>query len=316
MPRFLGDSALLNPQQLARKNISKKKVPVWRFPSQIERSYVSNISLLVKQWRNQMVEFIFPQIDDLNQQASFQRPPGSTNVKIDSVRIDDWSDQLDELMKTYNIQIGLDEIRATQELNFTAREVSQFNTKQWFKITNGVIGIPLLQSEPWLESTINSFTKENVALITDLQETTVQRINTTVNRGIKQGLRNKTMKKQLLNGTDLKKGVFKKTQTRAALIARDQIGKLNGQLTQLRQTGVGISRYIWMDVNDSRVRKKHGAMDNRLCRWSDSSVYSNDGGKTWLQRSGIGGVDLHPGQDYQCRCFASPDFSTISLENI
>jgi hypothetical protein len=44
-------------------------------------------------------------------------------------------------------------------------------------------------------------------------------------------------------------------------------------------------------------------MDEGLCRWDDSSVYSDDGGKTWKPRP-AGAVRLHPGEDYQCRCCA------------
>ena len=312
MLRFVGNSALLNSRQIIKKK-TKKKVPVWKYPNQIEREYLTNLFLLINQWKNRMVDYIFPYIDDFVQESSFQRPPESNKVKIDSDRLDDWSDKLDNLIKAYSFQISLEETKAVQELNFTGREISNFNIKQWFKVSNSVLGIPLLQNEPYLESTINSFVKENISLIKNLKDTTVQQIDTTINRGIKQGLRHETIKKKLLKGTDLEKGVFKKVSSRAALIARDQVSKLNGQLTQLRQTGVGISLYTWVDVNDERVRKKHANMDGRLCKWSDASVFSLDGGTTWLSRSSIGGVELHPGQDYQCRCYAEPNFETLDL---
>ena len=44
-------------------------------------------------------------------------------------------------------------------------------------------------------------------------------------------------------------------------------------------------------------------MDGGLCRWDDSSVYSDDGGKTWKPRPG-GAAQLHPGIDLRCRCRA------------
>ena len=43
-----------------------------------------------------------------------------------------------------------------------------------------------------------------------------------------------------------------------------------------------------------------------LCKWSDPTVYSDDNGVTWKKRSAIGGVELHAGKDYQCRCNALP----------
>jgi len=315
MKRFMNNTSILNSHQI-KKRISNKKIPAWRYPNQIERDYLVNLMLLVKQWKNKMINYIFPYIDELNNESSIQRPVEANKVKSDSIRFDDWADKLNNIIKAYSLQVNLNEVKATQQLNFTAHEVSNFNVNQWFKVTNSILGVPLIQTEPYFETTVKSFTNENISLITNLKDTTVQQIDTTINRGIKQGLRNETIKKKLLNGTDLEKGVFKKVETRAALIARDQVGKLNGQLTQLRQTGVGISQYTWRDVNDERVRKKHNAMDGRLCKWNDSSVYSPDGGKTWLQRGSIGGVELHPGQDYRCRCYAEPNFETIGLDNI
>lgn len=44
-------------------------------------------------------------------------------------------------------------------------------------------------------------------------------------------------------------------------------------------------------------------MNGLLCSWNDSAVYSEDGGKTWIDRP-YGAVLLHPGDDYQCRCTA------------
>jgi hypothetical protein len=75
--------------------------------------------------------------------------------------------------------------------------------------------------------------------------------------------------------------------------------------------------YIWETSGDERVRgtpkeeggiypnarPSHYAMDSLLCRWDDSSVYSEDGGRTWIDRP-PGAVLLHPGDDYQCRCTA------------
>ena len=173
------------------------------------------------------------------------------------------------------------------------------------------MGIPLFQTEPWLDDTIKGFTKENIDLITNLRDSTVKDVDTIINRGVKQGLRKETIRKQILEGTDLKPGRFRKTRTRAQLIARDQIDKLNGQLTKNRQTGVGISRYIWRTLIDEKVRTSHRAMEGMLCRWDDATVYSVDNGKTWLQRSSIGGVEQHPGQDYQCRCYGEADFRTL-----
>lgn len=106
---------------------------------------------------------------------------------------------------------------------------------------------------------------------------------------------------------------------RAKLIARDQTSKLTAALNQHRQMAVGIETYIWETVRDERVvgnptgisptgNSKHGDhyhMRGQLCRWDDPTVYSPDNGVTWKARPREWS-QRHPGEDIQCRCFASP----------
>jgi len=287
----------------------RKKVPVWRYPNTIERSYLTDLTQLVKKWKKSAIDIVIPQISGLILAADI--------LIIDSVfaaNIDDWVDDLNALMEAFKGSISINEQVAVSELMFTAEQMNTFNAKQWAKVTKGVLGVPLLQAEPWLQPILKGFTKENLDLIQALENQTFKDVSTVVNRGIKEGKSYVTIKNELL-GTKLEKGVFNKVETRAQLIARDQIGKLNGQLTKTRQTEVGISRYFWRDSADQRVRSSHSLMDGLLCNWEDSTVYSADDGKTWISRPS-GAVLLHPGQDYQCRCASEPDFRTISLENV
>lgn len=55
-----------------------------------------------------------------------------------------------------------------------------------------------------------------------------------------------------------------------------------------------------------RERDSHSALNGMLCKYSDPTVYSDDGGKTWKKRSTIGAFIGKPGEDYQCRCLALP----------
>ena len=64
---------------------------------------------------------------------------------------------------------------------------------------------------------------------------------------------------------------------------------------------IGLDMYVWSTAFDDRVRDSHALMEGLLCRWDDASVCSYDGGKTWVERP-AGAVELHPGQDIQCRC--------------
>lgn len=96
------------------------------------------------------------------------------------------------------------------------------------------------------------------------------------------------------------------TMNRAKFIARDQTAKLNAAIVKDRNEKLGIKTYIWVGAGDNRERKNHRVMNGKLCRFDDPTVYSDDDGVTWKKRKSIGGVELHPGEDYQCRCGAAP----------
>lgn len=73
--------------------------------------------------------------------------------------------------------------------------------------------------------------------------------------------------------------------TRARLIARDQVSKATGELNKLRQREVGVSRYRWTS-GDERVRPDHEANSGKVFEWSSPPSTG------------------HPGEDVQCRCTA------------
>ena len=72
-------------------------------------------------------------------------------------------------------------------------------------------------------------------------------------------------------------------------IVRDQTNKTIGQLTQLRQTQIGIQSYQWLTSQDERVRPTHIRNSGLVFDWSNPPP-----------------VTGHPGHDIQCRCTAIP----------
>jgi hypothetical protein len=112
---------------------------------------------------------------------------------------------------------------------------------------------------------------------------------------------------------------------KAAFLARDMVGKLNGEIERQLQMSVGIDGYFWQTMADERVRGKpggvyaetipsHWAMESKVCKWSDVSVVSLDYGRTWVPRS-ANMPFKHPGEDWLCRCSGAP-FSLSLLHEI
>lgn len=77
-------------------------------------------------------------------------------------------------------------------------------------------------------------------------------------------------------------------RSRARLIARDQLSTLNQQLTQERQTALGVEEYQWVTALDERVRPDHQERHGKTFRWDSPPS------------------DGHPGRPINCRCVARP----------
>lgn len=125
----------------------------------------------------------------------------------------------------------------------------------------------------------------NVALIKSIPTQYLDSIRETVNKAFAAGERFESVAKRIEHVGDV-------TTSRAKVIARDQTAKITSSFNEIRQVSVGITEYDWSTSNDERVRPSHQAMNGQRCKWSE--------------RPSVGGVPLHPGEDYLCRCVAVP----------
>jgi SPP1 gp7 family putative phage head morphogenesis protein len=140
------------------------------------------------------------------------------------------------------------------------------------------------RSEPWLEREIEGFIAENVNLVKDIGDQAANRLQTIVTDGTKRGLSNKALAKQITEQLGY-------SDSRAKLIANDQVGKFNSNLTETRHKKAGVTEYIWSTTKDNRVRKAHAAREGKTFSYADPPS------------------DGNPGEPIRCRCTASPVFT-------
>jgi SPP1 gp7 family putative phage head morphogenesis protein len=240
---------------------------------------------------------------------------GATDLlqpRVDGIA-EELTSMLESLRKSYDTLVP----SMGSLIDKTADKENNFELQQWRKTMSVVLGVNLWQGEPWLNDRLTAWSQENVALIKKLTDDLQGQVRTIVQQGYLAGKRHETIRAEILGGTGLKGlehvPALAKVENRAKLIARDQVSKLSGQLVSSRQQAAGITLYTWRTSMDERVRPSHDVMEGKLCRWDNSTVYSPDGGKTWISRPS-GAVMLPPGQDYQCRCYAEPYFEDILSE--
>ncbi len=133
---------------------------------------------------------------------------------------------------------------------------------------------------------ITKFAETNAQLIVGLGQRMAEDIAEIVEDGVVAGSRWETIAGRLARAGQV-------TESRAALIARDQVGKLFGDINKQRQVNLGVARYVWRTVRDNRVREEHEALDGDSFEWGSPPS------------------DGHPGEAVNCRCYADPDFSDL-----
>lgn len=192
-------------------------------------------------------------------------------------------------------------------LNQTAEQIKQHEDAQFQKQLQNGIGVSFQTNASWWPNTKASWAQNNYNLITSNARNYISQINTLCEQAVVNGYSVKQLQEQI------KKASNGLTDKKCRLIARDQIGKLQGQVSQAQMEEVGLEMYVWETSGDERVRSTHIPMDGLLCRWDDANVYSADGGKTWVDRP-AGAIRMHPGQDIQCRCVALAYFPELESE--
>lgn len=164
-------------------------------------------------------------------------------------------------------------------LEALAGHLDVFTTRQQQRVIRGT-GVDLLHPRP-LHGLYQTWTAENTALLRSLDERYFAGVTAAVLAAVRTSAPMDAITAALRTEYD-------RTRTRARLIGTDQVGKLNGAVTQARQTSVGVRRYTWRTRRDERVRPAHRALDGRVFAWNSAPS------------------DGHPGSAVGCRCIAEP----------
>lgn len=216
-------------------------------------------------------------------------------ILIAPIRLDDAADRIARIFRRISVfaeqEIPLP--RINQQAQRTAVEVNSSNEDYNIENVRAVVGVSVFPAEPWLVTEMEHFTHENASLIQGVAEEQLRDIEQSVFRNVRAGASARNIQADILEIVDRNKG-------RARLIARDQINKFNGRLTQLRQKSLGITEYTWSTAQDERVRPTHQVLDGTVQEWANPPVTVRSGARA--------GERNHPGFDIQCRCVGEPIF--------
>ncbi len=191
-----------------------------------------------------------------------------------------------EYLKTSTVALWM--VSTTEELAYGVwNAVNSHNRRQLKKQNKVVMKKRLSLPDTWAPDFRRVFVMQNARLINTIPLKYFTEIETLVEKAWGTEI---TMT-QFADDVEQRYGV---TRSRAELISRDQVGKLNGQLTMLHQMDAGINSYVWRTQLDGRVRPTHKTKEGLTFSWIRPPLDTG-----------------HPGQDINCRCTAEPVFKPL-----
>lgn len=285
------------------------KMPIARYPVLIERKYAAYLQRLLapltrigNNWaRTQYAQAL----------QDYKRTDSAEHQDADSHEL------------TFGLMEALREAQIAMDLGAggaaagvmvnTAESVNAWVAKRFALERQLALGTMYSPSEPWVQRAIDEWVETNRKLVSSLSGESLTRMESMVLEAVQTGQRPEELVSRIYNlnrATGL---------NRARLIAADQIGKLQGLLTEQRSLAIGMDTYTWQTAMDERVRgnprgkyptarPSHWACQGKVGLFGDPTVWIVNGKK--VPRTGVVPMAA-PGGTIRCRCIAASRWEDV-----
>lgn len=236
-----------------------RKAKKWLHPRAIEREYTADVVSIADETYALVRELVVPTFDSASvRQDAIEDIPEAAG----------WFETLRQgfLAVAARIRAVPIETRVAQ----FASAINRFNSNQFHAVIRSAYAVDIFKQEPWLVNVLRNWESQNIALIKSVPAQSLDRLHGKIVQAVRTG----QTQRDLVKIVQSEYGVAKR---RAELIANDQVGKLNGQLTQERQVGIGVKQYRWRGVLDSRERDSHIAREGLIFSWDKPPPDGNPG---------------------------------------
>ena len=247
-----------------------------QYPMSLEREYARELVKYVRKVRDICKRHIPAMVDA---------------AMWNAIHADDWTEE-----QTEDID---NEITAEEEAAIMAiilamfNRVKTFNRRQQEKFYQAIFGAtPREISRADYEKIRQIWVNQNIDLIHSIDRRTLESIRYALSENIVRAVDREILVEEL---TESIMHMAEVNEKRAALIACDQVGKLNSQLSQLEQMNQGVNSYIWVTMKDNRVRPAHREREGKRFYWDNPP----SGG--------------HPGWAVRCRCTSLGCYDTDKI---
>jgi SPP1 gp7 family putative phage head morphogenesis protein len=261
----------------------RPKIVPMKYPVGQEYAYRKILLRMNNQYKQILKRNMSPYVNEMATEATAVHLP-TGQIRQDALG---WRDRLTQIMKRISNDMQRPTNQAIREMARIGPQTNQYNKAEWTKLVRSQYGVnPTKENPEKFNALLVNWARNNSLLIKDIPDKTSRQIAEQTTQALITGTNLADTQKAIFNIMSERTDV---SDSRAKLIARDQVAKLNGQLTMERQIDMGVDSYIWRTVGDERVRETHVDNEDQTFTWDNPPVETG-----------------HPGEDYQCRCWAEP----------
>ena len=258
------------------------------YPGHIERQYERLFSGVIKTLAREVKKRLIAELNrDIETDADYR----SIQTQVEET--------LDEILASESFRKKIEKIFVLVDAWSFSRLKNAVRKMAYSRKGELLESIIFDKDSPLIQETIKKFIETNRQLVRTLGKTYIKDVSDNAIDTFLNGGSRKDLARTFLEHTE-------GNVNKARFWARDQMSSAFGELNKQRQTAAGIPGYIWRTVGDNRVRgsdpddeTSHIALNGRFFTWSRGAANTGQ-----ISKPGA----LHPGEDYNCRCFPDPAF--------
>lgn len=271
----------------------KRPLPRAQRPTLVSKAYAAALDHALYRARPAIDELV-RDLPGLVEAAKLARAGDAAGFRLDAGEGERLRRAIAEANSRMQRALDPDDIAALAER--FAQDTSRFQRAQLARQVRSAFGVDAFLRDPTLRERFDMFVAENVRLIRNIPP----EFETSISSMVSSAVRSARPHPALAADIERRFGV---SRSRAALIARDQVGKAYADLNHVRQRELGVTKFVWRTVGDARVRdgtdgpQDHEALNGEMYDYNDPP------------NTGTG--PALPGEDVNCRCYAEPVFDGL-----
>ena len=271
----------------------QKTISLLKTPKSIELEYYKELKKLANQLKKDVNEMILPILENVSLDSKYTKDVGVTDLlsalnllqgKYSNIFA--FSTRIASNIISRILNLGNDKFRKSLEQTYGVDVGRMINQNK----LNDLVALQRHKQEVLIKSIPAQFFSQ---------------IELIIQNGISGNKTYKEIAKEI-KGISGISSTYGKLDNRVKLIARQEVSVINESLNIARAKSANLELYEWQTSGDERVRDSHQVMDGKICKIDDDTVYADSiedaNAGNWKKRSSLGGVELAPRFDFNCRC--------------